>query len=116
VIGVLSYIEPEGQNLNFAYSIDCLKMLVRPEEGDKISIFGKSLYILNQGSGYEPKLTLHTMEQTDSTTRFNFSYSNFSIAFGDGAFIYINVKDSVEAMFILDPSTGKKAYAIATTL
>ena len=116
VIGVLSYIEPEGQNLNFAYSIDCLKMLVRPEEGDKISIFGKSLYILNQGCEYDPKLTLHTMEQTDSTTRFNFSYSNFSIAFGDGAFIYANVKDSVEAMFILDPSTGKKAYAIATTL
>jgi serine protease Do len=116
VIGVLSYIEPEGQNLNFAYSIDCLKMLVRPDEGDKISIFGKSLYILNQGSEYEPKLTLHTMEQTDSTTRFNFSFSNFSIAFADGGFIYANVKDSVEAMFILDPSTGKKIYAIATTL
>ena len=116
VIGVLSYIEPEGQNLNFAYSIDCMKMLERPEEGDKISVFGKGLYILNQECEKDPKLTLHSMEHTDTTTRFNFSYSNFSIAFGEGGFIYTNVKDSIEAMYILDPSTGKKIYALASTL
>ena len=116
VIGVISYFIGEAQNLNFAYSIDCINMLTRPHSDDAIFSFGKGLYLMNRSADKEQKLTLHTIDKTDSSTTAYFSYSNFSIAFGDGAFIYSNVDDTTQSMFILDPNTGKKLNAKETSL
>ena len=116
VIGVISYFMDGAQNLNFAYSIDCINILTRPHSDDAIYGFGKGVYLLNRSADKDQKLTLHTIDKTDSSTKAYFSYSNFSIAFGDGAFIYSNIDDTTVSMFILDPKTGKKLYATGTTL
>jgi serine protease Do len=116
VIGVISYFMDGAQNLNFAYSIDCINILTRPHSDDAIYGFGKGVYLLNRSADKDQKLTLHTIDKTDSSTTAYFSYSNFSIAFGDGAFIYSNIDDTTVSMFILDPKTGKKLYATGTTL
>ena len=116
VIGVISYFMDGAQNLNFAYSIDCINILTRPHSDDAIYGFGKGVYLLNRSADKDQKLTLHTIDKTDSSTTAYFSYSNFSIAFGDGAFIYSNIDDTTVSMFILDPKNGKKLYATGTTL
>ena len=116
VIGVISYFMDGAQNLNFAYSIDCVNILTRPHSDDAIYGFGKGVYLLNRSADKDQKLTLHTIDKTDSSTTAYFSYSNFSIAFGDGAFIYSNIDDTTVSMFILDPKNGKKLYATGTTL
>ncbi len=116
VIGVISYFMDGAQNLNFAYSIDCINILTRPHLDDAIYGFGKGVYLLNRSADKDQKLTLHTIDKTDSSTTAYFSYSNFSIAFGDGAFIYSNIDDTTVSMFILDPKNGKKLYATGTTL
>ena len=116
VIGVISYFIGEAQNLNFAYSIDCIKMLTRPHSDDAIFSFGKGLYLMNRSADKDQRLTLHTIDKTDTSTVAYFSYSNFSIAFADGAFIYSNVDDTTQSMFIQDPNTGKKQYALETSL
>jgi len=116
VIGVISYSIDGAQNLNFAYSIDCIKMLVRPHSDDAIYGFGKGVYLLNRSADKDHKLTLHTIDKTDTSTTAYFSFSNFSIAFGDGAFIYSDIEDTTVSMFIMDPKTGKKLYATGTSL
>lgn len=116
VIGVISYSMGDAQNLNFAYSIDCIKLLTRPHSDDAIFSYGKGLYLMNRPADKDQKLTLHTIDKTDTSTVAYFSYSNFSIAFADGAFIYSNIDDTTQSMFIRDPNTGKKHYAIKTTL
>lgn len=116
VIGVISYFMEEGQNLNFAYSIDCIKMLTRPHSDDAIFSFGKGLYLMNRSADKDQRLTLHTIDKTDTSTVAYFSYSNFSIAFADGAFIYSNIDDTTQSMFIIDPINGKKHYAKETNL
>jgi len=115
VIGVISYIIEGAQNLNFAHSIDCIKMLTRPDSDDAIFSFGKGLYLMNRSANKDQRLTLHTIDKTDTSTVAYFSYSNFSIAFADG-FIYSNIDDTTQSMFILDPNTGKKHYAKETSL
>ena len=116
VIGVISYSIDQAQNLNFAYSIDCIKLLVRPHSDDAIFSYGKGLYLMNRSADKDQRLTLHTIDKTDTSTVAYFSYSNFSIAFADGAFIYSNIDDTTQSMFILDPNTGKKLYAKETNL
>lgn len=116
VIGVIAYYYTEGQNLNFAYSINNMKMLVRPQSDDPIYGFGKGLYLLNRSADEDHKLTLHTIDKTDTSTTAYFSYSNFSIAFGDGAFIYSNIDDTTASMFIMNRETGRKLYATGTSL
>ena len=116
VIGVMSYFNAEGQNLNFAYAIDCMKTMIRPQSDDPINSFGKGLYLLHRSADKDHKLTLHTIDKTDTATTAYFSYSNFSIAFGDGAFIYSNIDDTTVSLFIMDPGTGKKLYATGTSL
>jgi serine protease Do len=116
VIGVISYSIDQAQNLNFAYSIDCVKMLTWPHSDDAIFSFGKGLYMMNHSSDKDQRLTLHTIDKTDTSTVAYFSYSNFSIAFADGAFIYSNIDDTTQSMFIQDPNTGKKLYAKETSL
>lgn len=101
-IGVISYTNEAGQNLNFAYALD---NLIRLKSESSIELMGDAkgkFYFMNLTCKNEPNLNLTSIEFTDTTTVFNFIYTNISIAFGDGAFIYCNTKDRNQTFHIND--------------
>ena len=115
-IGVVSYSNDLGQNLNFAYSLTCLPKLKPTNKFQLTSPLDENIHFINRICPGEQNLTLHSIELSDSATIVNYAYSNASIAFGDGAFIYSAVNDSSQSMFIRDRISGKKYYCTNTTL
>lgn len=115
-IGVISYSHAEGQNLNFAYSIACLDSMKPSVQHQLISPYEENIFFINSICSGEKNLTLHSIELSDIATVVNYSYSNASIAFGEGAFIYSVIGDSSQSMYIKDRLTDKKYYATKSTL
>lgn len=116
VIGVVSYSDSRGEDLNFAYSIDCKKKMERDNLLDISKYYKKDIRFINRYFPEEPFLILHSIEFTDSSTVLNLSYANMSISFGDGAFIYSVVGDTTRSMYLKDKITGTKYFMTSSTI
>jgi len=115
-IGVMSYSYSNGQNLNFAYSVLERKNMKKDSLTDLMSDVNGNFYMLNIKSKYDPKLTLNSIELSDSMTVVNFSYTNLSITRGNNAYVYCNTKNRDETFFIQEKDSIAKHYIKSSSL
>jgi serine protease Do len=115
-IGVMSYSITDGQNLNFASAIGSRSRLTKDAAFDMMSDAKGSYFFINQTCKSDPNLHLVSIERTDSSTVFNFVFSNISIAFGDGAFIYCTTENRNQTFHINDFAAIQRYYLQETTL
>lgn len=115
VIGVISY-SVRGQNLNFAYAISGRNRMKSDSTFELMGDVKGKFYFMNMTCKTDPNLNLTSIEFTDTTTIFNFIFSNISIAFGDGAFIYCNTNDRSQTFHINDRSSLGCYYLQESTL
>ena len=115
-VGVISFYHTSGQNLNFAYSVMDRKKMVQDSSLKLMNDINGNFYFLNEQCKTEHNLNLNSIEFTDTSTVLNFTYTNISIAFGDGAYIYCNTKDHDKTFFLKDKNSSTKYFAISSTL
>lgn len=115
-IGVVSYGYSEAQNLNFAYSLECMTKMNHAENSLLTEYLTKDIRFVNQMCPADPSLILRSIELTDTATILNFSFTNLSIIFGDGAYIYSNTSDTLQSMYLQDPMTKQRWYIMHSTL
>lgn len=115
-IGVISYSVRDGQNLNFAYSVSSRERMKADASFKLMGDVTGKFYFMNLTCKTEPNLNLTSIEFTDTATVFNFIFSNISIAFGDGAFIYCNTKDLNQTFHINDRASLGRYYLQKSTL
>lgn len=115
-IGVISYSDRGGQNLNFAYSVSSRSRMKSDSTFEFMSDVKGKFYFMNLTCKNEPNLNLTSIEFTDTTTVFNLIFSNISIAFGDGAFIYCTTRDRNQTFHINDRASLGRYYLQESTL
>lgn len=115
-IGVMSYFITDGQNLNFASAMGSRSRMTKDAAFDMMSDAKGSYFFINQTCKADPNLHLVSIERTDSSTVFNLVFSNISIAFGDGAFIYCTTENRNQTFHINDYAAIQRYYLQETTL
>ena len=115
-IGVISYYQTSGQNLNFAYSVMNRKKLIPDRTFELMNDLNENFYFLNEQCKTEPNLNLTSIEFSDTSTVLNFTFTNISIAFGNGAYIYCNTEEEDKTFFLKDKNSSNKYFAISSTL
>ncbi len=116
VIGVATYQHKSGQNLNFGYWIGCKDKLKKNVNYNLSNSQSRNLYIINEICETESNLVLNSIEINPKNTVLNLSFTNTSLQFGDGAFIFTNVGDKSKSFYIQDKNNGKKRYVYDATI
>lgn len=115
-IGVISSSFTKGQNLNFASSVLERRKMEKDSLLDLMSDINGSFYMLNIKSKHDPNLILNSIEQLDSITVLNFSYTNLSIIKGSEAYVYCDTKNKDETYFIQEKESAIKHYIKSSSL
>lgn len=115
-IGVISSSFSKGQNLNFASSVLERRKMEKDSLVDLMSDINGSFYMLNIKSKYDPNLILNSIENIDSITVLNFSYTNLSIIRGSEAYVYCDTKNKDETYFIVEKDSTTKHYIKSSSL
>lgn len=116
VIGIATYQSKRGQNLNFGYWIGCKENLLVNSEYKLSSDSKHNLYVLNKVCETESNLILNSIELNEKNTVLNLSFTNTSLQYGDGAFIFTVIGDKNQSFYIEDKSTKTKVYAYDATI
>ena len=116
VIGIATYQYAEGQNLNFGYWIGCMDKLSENKSYSLSNNQTQDLFVLNEVCKGESNLIINSIELNEKNTVVNLSFTNTSLAYGDGAFIFTKIGDKSESFYIQDNNTGEKFYVYNTTI
>lgn len=116
VFAISTYQHKEGQNLNFGYWIGCREKLTTNKEYNLANEATGNLYVLNKVCKTESGLILNSVEVNEKNTVLNFTFTNTSLAYGDGAFIFTAIGDDKQSFYIEDINTRKKYYVYDATI
>lgn len=114
VIGIATYQFSEGQNLNFAVSINSMDLL--QTSSIPIGNTSPNMLIINERCRSNSELILNSIELNNQETVLNFSFTNVSMAYGPSMQIWTSLKNEEDMFFIQDLTTLEKYYAINSTL
>ena len=115
-IGVMTSSYSSAQNLNFAASIQERNKMKNDSLIDLLSDVNGNFFMLNTKAKHDLNLILNSIELNDSSLFLNFTYTNLSIATGNGAYVYCNTTNKDETYFILEKNTNTKHYIIGSSL
>lgn len=116
VFAIATYQRKEGQNLNFGYWLGCRDKLTTNTEYKLSNEQSSNLYVLNKICKGESGLILNSIEVNEKNTVLNLTFTNTSLAFGDGAFIFTTIGDNEKSFYIEDNISKKKIYLYDATI
>jgi len=116
VCAVVTASDDSGQNLNFFMPIEFQNELSIDFPKSALTGLHSDHYVYHQRSAEAPNLMLHSIECTAEKTTVHMSFSNTSLLYGDGAFIFTDVDDPEQCFHLIDTETGEKHRILSTNI
>lgn len=116
VFAIATYQHKEGQNLNFGYWIGCKEKLTANSEYKLANAQNGNLFVLNKVCKTESGLILNSVERNEKNTVVNLTFTNTSLAWNNGSFIFTAIGDKESSFYIEDIKTHKRYYAYDATI
>lgn len=116
VVGVATASDESGQNLNFLTPVSYLEDLGMDAPNTALTGQLGPHFVFHRRSVDDPNLMLHSIACLEEKTVVHMSYSNTSLLYGDGAFIYSNVRDEEQRFKFTNPETGEQIDVLSTNI
>ena len=116
VVGVATASDESGQNLNFLTPVSYLNELGDDYPPTALTSQLNPHYVFHERSVDNPNLILHSVVCLPEKTVAHLSYTNTSLLYGDGAYIYSNVSDERQRFKFTNLQTGEEIHVLSCTL